>query len=194
MNNYIAAKNSTLYHMRWLVTFMLITLAASAFCSDSVYTTQSLKGYKKLFYKLITIHPAVNSPIEQKLLQHYLAGSGTTYMLTDSEFQLLKKTVAQQNLKDTSTEQASPDYVIKRISLDHDAYFGFALGTITCIYDKTKTEMISFLDVYDFNKKRKGIRKLKSEIATRIFRLIEPRSSKKFIVSYGDAAYFIQNQ
>ncbi|MBS4065299.1 MAG: hypothetical protein KGZ74_12105 [Chitinophagaceae bacterium] len=190
MNNYIAVKNSTLYHMRWIASLLFFILATPAFCSDSAYTNQRLKGYKKLFYLLITAHPAVKSPIEQKLLQHYLSGSGTVYLLTDEEFETLKKTVGQQRQqKHELIQQAASAYYTERVRLDDDPEFGFALGTINCVFESSTGNMISFTDVYDFNKKKKGLRSLRSELYTRMFRLIAPRNSKKFIVTYRAPAF-----
>jgi hypothetical protein len=177
--------------MRWFIFFILFVPAIAGYCNDSVYSKTHLKGYKKMFYKLAILHPSLNSPLERKLLQHYLIGSGESFLISAPEFERLKKSAFQ--LKEKSKAVAPEPTTIfytERIVLDDDPYFGFGLGTITGIYNKESKELISFVDVYDFNKKKVGARKLKSEIITRMFRLIAPRSSKKFIVCYGDAAYY----
>lgn len=190
MNNYIAVKNSTLYTMRWLTCLLFLALSTSALCSDSVYTPKPLKGYKKLFFNIITKHPSLNSPIEKKLLQHYLSGSGEVYLLTESEFEALKTAVAQQRQqKQPFIQQVSSTYYTENVRLDDDADFGFALGTINCVFESSTGNMISFTDTYDFNKKKKGVRSLRSELYTRIFKLIAPRSSKKFTVTYLTATF-----
>jgi hypothetical protein len=171
--------------MRWFLSVFFTCICIVALCSDSVYAPEPLKGYCKLFYKIITTHPQLNSPIEKKLLQHYLSGSGAVYLLSDSEFERLKKAVVQyKDHQHLSTKELSTSYFTEKVTLDNDAYFGFALGTITCIYESSSGNMISFIDKYDFNNKKKGIRHLKSELYTRIFRLIAPRKAKAFTVCY----------
>jgi hypothetical protein len=175
--------------MRWLGCLLFI-VSTPALCSDSVHTPGPLKGYKKLFYKVIISHPSLNSPIEQKLLQHYLSGSGAVYLLTTKEFEKLKKAVAhQREQKHELIQQTSSAYYTERVRLDDDPDFGFALGTINCVFESSTGKMISFTDVYDFNKKKKGVRSLRSELYTRFFRLIAPRSSKKFMVTYRAPAF-----
>jgi hypothetical protein len=182
-----------LYFSNLMYQFSLAVLLffySSSFAGDSTTVTHDskLRGYKKLFYKIVSLHPKLNSPVEKALLKHYLAGSGKPFLFSDSDFKRLVTSVAQS---DTSNERVSINgiYFVKKITLDDDAYFGWGLGTIQAIYDNTTSQMVSFTDVYDFNKKKKGKRKLKSEMVTRIFRLIAPRSSKSFIVSYGENAY-----
>lgn len=175
--------------MRWILFFFLLMVFAAARSNDSVRVRDPLKGYKKLFYHLVTKHPKINSPLERALLRHYLAGSGVTFLITDEEFTMLQIAV-----KDFSNSYCNPlktdsSYCSQKIVLDNDVYFGWGLGTITCIFDQQTKQLITFADVYDFNKKKKGQRYLKSEIVTRIFRWVAPRSAKAFVVSYGTAAY-----
>jgi hypothetical protein len=170
--------------MRWFLSVFFTCICIVALCSDSVYAPEPLKGYCKLFYKIITTHPQLNSPIEKKLLQHYLSGSGAVYILSDEEFTALTKVVAQHQSYRSFAVTEKPVYVTERVTLDEDATFGYALGTITCFYETATGNMVSFNDRYDFNKKKKGIRHLKSELYTRIFRLIAPRKAKAFTVCY----------
>lgn len=166
---------------------MLFTMAAQ--CGDSSFHANQLRGYKKFFYKLVTLHPKINSDFEQSLLKHYLAGSGTAYLIADSDFVKLKHTIAASETSNCIVLKSNEHYCTRKVKLDDDNYFGWGLGTITCIFNNSNNQMISFADVYDFNKKKKGQRSFKSEIVTRVFRLIAPRSAKAFVVSYADAAY-----
>ena len=175
--------------MRLAFFFILLTTVLYARSGDSVYINDELKGYKKFFYKIVAAHPKINSPVERALLRHYLAGSGTTVLLTDDVFVQLQKVVRERTSRTCVPLKTDTNLCSMQIVLDDDPYFGWALGTITCVFLPTSNQLITFADVYDFNRKKNGQRKLKSEIVTRIFRLIAPRSAKAFIVSYGTAAY-----
>lgn len=175
--------------MRLGILFFLLITVLHARSTDSAQLTDNLKGYKKLFYTLVTKHPRINSPLERALLRHYLAGSGTTVLLTDDVFVQLQKVVRKKVSSSCVPLKTDTALCSGHVVLDDDPYFGWALGTITCVYTRQTNQLLTFADVYDFNKKKKGQRNLKSEIVTRIFRLIAPRSAKAFIVSYGTAAY-----
>lgn len=124
------------------------------------------------------------------MLKHYLAGSGTPYFFSGGEFQLLKITVPGFQMNQNCNQLQQSSYCTRQIVLDQDDFFGWALGTITCVYSTATDELVSFADVYDFNKKPTGKRKLKSEIATRIFRFMAPKSARSFIVTYGADAFY----
>lgn len=166
-------------------------LTVAAYSGDTASSNDHLRGYKKFVYKLLLLHPKINSTFERSLLKHYLAGSGTTYLIADTDFIKLKNTVAGFDNNNCVVVKSNPNYCAIQLNLVDDIYFGWALGTITCIFSNgNKNEFISFADVYDFNKKKKGMRSLRLEMITRIFRLITPRSAKAFIVSYGTTAYY----
>jgi hypothetical protein len=76
--------------------------------------------------------------------------------------------------------------------LNEDAYFGWGLGTITVLYNTTDAGIVSFIDYYDFNKKKKGIRSRKNELTTRLFRLLAPARARSFLVTFAADAYFIK--
>lgn len=178
--------------MRIAIFIFFLFLTVRSYATDSLPAADHLKGYKKWFYKIVLLHPKINSPLERALLKHYLAGSGTAFLFADSDFVKLKNAVGAMNKNEcTSSQHNNQFYCTQKAVLDGDIYFGWGLGTITCIFTTNSREMISFADVYDFNKKKKGQRKRSSELATRIFRLLAPRSAKSFIVSYGEAAYSI---
>ena len=170
---------------------MLFSFTVTAAQQQVVYNDQ-LHGYKKLFYKIVLLHPKMNSPVEQRMLKHYLAGSGTAYFFSNDEFQLLKITVPDFHKDQNCNQLQQTGYCTKQAVLDNNDFFGWALGTITCVYSIATNELVSFADVYDFNKKPKGKRKLRSEIATRIFRFLSPKSAKPFIVTYGSNAFYKQ--
>ena len=174
--------------MRPLLFMACLFLTVAAYSGDTL-SNYKLRGYKKLFYKLVILHPKINSIFERSLLKHYLEGSGTTYLITDTDFVNLKNTIAVFEKSNCVVLKSNPEYCTRKVKLDDDSYFGWGLGTITCIFNNSSNQMISFADVYDFNKKKNGQRSLKSELVTRVFRLIAPRSAKAFIVSYADAAY-----
>jgi hypothetical protein len=174
--------------MRLFIFIGCLFFAVAANGRDTV-SNNKLRGYKKLFYKLVILHPKINSPFERLLLKHYLAGSGTTYLIADTDFVKLKGAIATIEKSNCIVLKSSPKYCTIQVKLDDDNYFGWGLGTITCIFNNNNNQMISFADVYDFNKKKKRKRSLKSEIVTRVFRLIAPHSVKAFVVSYADAAY-----
>lgn len=174
--------------MRPLFFIACLFLSVAAYSGDTL-SNKELRGYKKIFYKLVILHPKINSTFERSLLKHYLAGSGVTYLVVNSDFVKLKNTISGFEKNNCVILKSNPQYYTVKVKLDDDAYFGWALGTITCIFNSNNSELISFVDVYDFNKKKNGQRSLKSELITRVFRLMAPRSAKAFIVSYADAAY-----
>jgi hypothetical protein len=175
--------------MRLFIFTGCLFFIVAAYSGDSAYNSHPLRGYSKLFYKLVILHPKINSSFERSLLKHYLAGSGDTYLITDSDFVKLRSKVAATEKNNCSVLKSNTQYCTIQIKLDDDNYFGWGLGTITCIFNNSNNELISFADVYDFNKKKKGQRSFKSEMVTRVFRLIAPRTAKAFVVSYGDDAY-----
>lgn len=175
--------------MRHFIFIGTLLFAVTAHSGDTANTSKQLRGYKKLFYKLAILHPKINSAFERSLLKHYLTGSGATYLIADSDFVKLKSTIAKLENSTCVLLKSSPENCTIKAKLDDDNYFGWGLGTITCIFTNRNNQMISFADVYDFNKKKKGQRSFKLEIVTRVFSLIAPRSAKAFVVSYGDDAY-----
>jgi hypothetical protein len=178
--------------MRCLIlSIMLFGFAGAVAQHKSLYNDQ-LHGYKKLFYKIVLLHPKMNSLTERQMLKHYLAGSGSPYLFSNDEFQLLKETVPDFHKAQNCNQLQQTGYCTKQAVLDGNDIFGWALGTITCVYSSATNELVSFADVYDFNKKPKGKRKLQSEIATRIFRFLSPKSAKPFIVTYGIDAFYKQ--
>ena len=178
--------------------FILLLLPVGLFAGDSaaVRTGEAiqLKGYRKLFYSIVALHPKLNSPLEKKLLQHYLAGSGETFMLSTADFKRLQQTVPFFVQADScrAVTASQNNYCYKQVDLDEDAYFGWALGTITVLYNATDKEIVSFIDKYDFNKKKKGFRSRKSEFVTRVFRILAPSRARSFLVTFANEAYFIK--
>jgi hypothetical protein len=177
--------------MRLFILAGCLFFAAAAYSGDTTYNSNKLRGYKKLFYKLVILHPKINSSFERTLLRHYIAGSGETYLISETDFKKLKNVIPGYQKNDCILLKANPELCAVKVDLLQDAYFGWALGTVTCIFSSPGTELISFFDIYDFNKKKKGERPLKFEIITRIFKLTTPRSAKPFVVSYADAAYSV---
>jgi hypothetical protein len=175
--------------MRLLLFIGWVFLSVSAQCGDTSFNANRLKGFKKLFYKLVILHPKINSSFERTLLRHYLAGSGETYLITETDFKKLNVVIPVFETSNCIVLKSNPQLCTTKVDLLPDAYFGWALGTATCIYKANSTELVSFVDVYDFNKKKKGQRSLRLELITRFFRVITPRSAKAFVVSYADEAY-----
>lgn len=178
--------------MKRIVFFLLAQLVLQiAHSSDTIYFKNNklaLKGYKKIFYKLIILHPKINSPLERGLLRHYLSGSGTVFQLSDLDFMQLLKIASLDTDATCTPLEKSNSYCIKRVSLINDPYFGWGLGTVTFIFQQQ--QLVSFFDVYDFNKKKTGERKRNLEFLTRLFELIAPKSAKSFIVTYAKDAYY----
>jgi hypothetical protein len=177
---------------RW-VRILVLLVSVQAYGADTTTVCCPLKGYKKWFYKIVILHPQLNSVVERQLFRHYLCGSGTAFLLSDDDFERLSRAVLQRNGSGSRLASSDVHFCSSIISLDDDGYFGWGLGTITCVFDQGCRELISFADIYDFNKKKFGKRKLKLELYTRVFRFLAPRSAKSFIVSYGKAAYRSQS-
>ncbi len=178
----------------WLVLFLL---PGFLFAGDSTAVKtmhkQSLKGYKKLLYKVVLLHPEMNSAFEHALLKHYLLGSGTTYLMADSDFVRLQKTVPNYiHTKNCITASSNnQDYCVQHIDLNDDNYFGWALGNIRVIYKNGTDELISLADYYDFNKAKKGARTRKQELLTRVFKFLAPISAKAFVVTYDADGFMV---
>lgn len=175
----------------FLTVFLLAGL--HSFGADTTTVNCSLKGYKKWFYKIVTLHPRLNSGVERQLLRHYLCGSGTTFLFSDSDFERLKQAVLQRGGGRSGQQTNAAPFCASVIVLDGDSYFDWGLGSITCVFDASCSRLISFADVYDFNSKKPGKRSLKLEVYTRLFRFLSPRSAKPFLVSYGKAAYWSES-
>lgn len=175
-------------------------LSALFICSNDAYSLVSyhrpypeLRGYKRLVFKIVSMHPKLNSALEKDLLKHYLLGSGTTYQLSDSDFVHLRK-ISKFHFVDSICiviHSNNEQYCCRLVDLNNDDYFGWGLGTITGIFQQASGELISIADSYDFNKKKKGNRKFKNELISVIFRLIAPASAKSFIVTYRAEGYMI---
>jgi hypothetical protein len=136
----------------------------------------------------------LNSPLEKELLQHYLLGSGETYIVSEMDFKRLQKTVSLYvSNADCNSSAANPQgYCVKYVDLHDDDYFGWGVGNLTVIYKATENDLVSFVDFYDFDKKKKGKRKWKNELVTRVFRLMAPASARSFVVTYNADAYYVQ--
>ena len=154
---------------------------------------RKLKGYKRLLYGIVTRHPKLNSPFERALLKHYFEGTGETYVVSSADFKRLQQTVPLFTKSDSciilSGKQRT--YCYKQVDLNDDVYFGWGLGTITILYDAAGKNIVSFIDAYDFNKKKIGNRSAKNELFTRLFRLLAPARSKSFLVTFEADAYFV---
>lgn len=178
----------------WLVIFLLPGfLFAGDTTSVKTVQKQSLKGYKKLLYKVVLLHPKMNSGFERELLKHYLLGSGSTYLMADSDFVRLQKTVPNY-IHDKNCIIASSNnqqYCVQPVDLNADDYFGWALGNIKGIYKSGNDELISLADYYDFNKAKRGVRTRKQELITRVFKFLAPKSAKAFVVTYHADGFYI---
>lgn len=173
--------------MRSILLLIWITplLASATDSSSAKHPSIKLKGYKRILYNVVLLHPKMNSPFEKELLKHYLLGSGTTYEMSDDDFSRLKQSVAVCKCGTACLPGASSQaYCISRFDLNADAYFGWALGNAFCIYETATGQLVSVADIYDFNRAKAGVRKLKNELITRIFRLLSPASAKSFVVTY----------
>ena len=181
--------------MKHSYLFLLLFIPSLLVAGDSAHVAftkqKKLRGYRQLFYKLVCLHPKLNSPLEKKMLQHYLLGSGDAFLFSDADFNRLKEVVPRyatgNNCK--SLENGTPGYCTQYVNLHDDDYFGWGLGNVTVIYQTNDRTIVSFADYYDFDKKEKGKRKLKNEIVTRVFRMLAPASSRPFIVTYGADAF-----
>jgi hypothetical protein len=182
--------------MKHCVLFLLFLFPACLLAGDSTMVVSSqkkkLKGYRNLFYKFVSKHPRLNSPLERALLQHYLLGSGETFHVSASDFKRLQQTVPVhignavcQPVKTNHTE-----YCLRYVNLHDDDYFGWGVGNLTVIYNANRDEIVSFVDYYDFDKKKKGKRTIKNEFFTRLFRIAAPASARSFVVTYNaDVVY-----
>jgi len=152
-----------------------------------------LRGYKKLLYKVVLLHPKMSSGFERDLLKHYLLGSGTTYLMDDSDFVRLQKTVP--NYIDTKNctivSSNNQQYCVQPVDLNDDNYFGWALGNIRGIYKSGTDELVTLADYYDFNKAKRGVRTRKQELITRVFKFLAPKSAKAFVVTYKADGFYI---
>ncbi len=181
----------------YLLLFLFLPLWLVAGDSTALASTQQkkLKGYRKLFYQLILLHPKLNSPLEKELLRHYLEGSGETFILSDADFKLMQQAVISYGhdaiCKPVGGGQML--YCVKQVNLIEEDYFGWAVGSIIVICTVAEKKMVSMADYYDFNKKKKGQRKFKNEVTTGIFRLITPSGARSFIVTYNAEAYSVRN-
>ncbi|MFT3844442.1 MAG: hypothetical protein QM725_05275 [Lacibacter sp.] len=176
------------------VIFLLFFIPLTVLAADSSVTAQAevkkLRGYKRFLFNVVLLHPKMDSPLEKDLLRHFLIGSGSLYKVSDADFNRLKQTVLQHPQKLISDSTLYSAYRLARVDLNNDQYFGMALGNIVTISSTDSGEIISFADVYDFNKTRKGKRTLKNEFLTRTFRLLSPSSARAFIVTYNADGYF----
>lgn len=183
--------------MKYCYLFLLLIIPACLFSGDSAEVVsvkqKKLKGYRNLFYKLVSLHPRLNSPLEKELLQHYLFGSGETFTISETDFKRLQKTVPLYvgNAACKPAETIQEGYCVKYVNLHDDDYFGWGVGNLTVIYKSSENDPISFVDFYDFDKKKKGKRKLKNEFITRVFRLMAPASARSFVVTYNADAYYV---
>ncbi len=182
--------------MKLIYCLLLLLIPVSIYAVDSTELNapaKQLRGYKKLLYRAVLLHPKMNSTLERDLLKHYLLGSGSTYLLSDSDFIQLKKIspkyIIDQHCR--AVDSDSQHYCIKRIDLNADAYFGWALGNISGIYQIASGELISIADIYDFNKKKKDKRKRTYQFYTRIFIMLTPLSAKPFVVTYNADGYIL---
>lgn len=175
----------------FLLLFMPSLLAAGDSAAVTAVKQKKLHGYRQLFYKFVSLHPKLNSPLEKNLLKHYLLGSGETFLISDADFVRLQQAVSRyaSNTECKPLVNAEAGYCTQYVNLHDDSYFGWGVGNLTIIYETTGKTIISCLDYYDFDKKEKGKRKLKNEIVTRLFRMLAPASSRSFIVTYGADAF-----
>lgn len=183
--------------MKHCCLFLFLFLPACLFSGDSTAVVaakqKKLSGYRNLFYKLVVLHPRLNSPFEKELLQHYLLGSGETYTVSETDFKRLQKTVPLY-VTDAECKLAEANqqgYCVKYVDLHDDDYFGWGVGNLTVIYKANENDLVSFVDFYDFDKKKKGKRKWKNEFVTRVFRLMAPASARSFVVTYNADAYYV---
>lgn len=177
---------------------MLCLFPVFLFAGDSAENAavkkSSLRGYKKLLYNIVLLHPKMSSGVERELLKHYLLGSGSAYILSDSDFVRLKKTIPLYARSNQCMEDEAADhrYCVQYVDLNDDAYFGWALGNIAAIYQSGTNIVVSLADIYNFNKMKKGIRTRKNEFITRTFRFLAPASAKPFAVTYPAEGFIVK--
>ncbi len=178
----------------FLLLFIPSLLVAGDSASVDGTKQKKLKGYRQLFYKLVSLHPKLNSTLEKKMLQHYLLGSGETFLLSETDFRRLQQTVPLYLTNDACKPLANNQsgYCTKYVNMHNDQYFGWALGNATIVYQTNDQALVSLVDYYDFDKKEKGKRSTRNELITRLFRMLAPASSRSFIITYNADAYFIQ--
>ena len=182
----------------WRICLLFsLLLPVGLLAVDSTAATgkeRTLKGYRRFLYNVLILHPKLNSPLEQALLQHYFAGTGETFIISNADFKRWQQTgplyAKADSCKQLSSKQSN--YCYRQVDLNEDAYFGWGLGTITVLYNTTDAGIVSFIDYYDFNKKKKGIRSRKNELTTRLFRLLAPARARSFLVTFAADAYFIK--
>lgn len=184
--------------MKYCYLFLLLLVPSLLVAGDSatvvVAKQKKLRGYRQLFYKLVSLHPKLNSPFEKELLQHYLQGSGEMFVVSETDFKRLQQTVplylTDGDCKPLETNQ--PGYCARYVNLHDDNYFGWGVGNLTVIYQTTDQSLVSFVDYYDFDKKKKGKRRARNEFITRAFRLLAPASARSFVITYNADAYFVK--
>ncbi|QNA46064.1 hypothetical protein [Lacibacter sediminis] len=178
----------------FLLLFVPSLLAAGDSATLVAAKQKKLRGYRQLFYRLVTLHPKLNSPLEKELLKHYLLGSGETFVVSEADFKRLQQTVplyiTNQDCKPLETNH--PGYCGQYVNLHEDKYFGWGVGNLTVIYQTTDQTIVSFVDYYDFDKKKKGKRRVRNEFVTRVFSFLTPASSRSFVVTYNADAYFVK--
>lgn len=134
----------------------------------------------------------MNSPLEKELLQHYLIGSGETYTVSETDFKRLQQSVSLfAGNEACKPAEANTGYCVKYVDLHDDDYFGWGVGNLTVIYKAETDVPVSFVDYYDFDKKKIGKRKWKNELVTRVFRLMAPASARSFVVTYNADVYYV---
>jgi hypothetical protein len=163
--------------MKHCYLFLLFFIPSLVVAGDSAIVIsgkqKKLRGYRQLFYKLVSLHPKLNSPLEKELLQHYLLGSGETFVVSEADFKRLQQTISfyLPNTECKPVETNQPGYCVKYVDLHDDNYFGWGVGNLTVIYQTTDHALVSFVDYYDFDKKKKGDRSAGNEFTTRLFRV-----------------------
>lgn len=184
--------------MKTFYLFLFLAIPSLLVAGDPISSVtakqKKLKGYRQLFFKLVALHPRLNSPLEKELLQHYLLGTGETFVISEADFKRLQKTIPlySTNTECKPAETNKPGYCVKYVSLIDDDYFGWGLGNLTVIYQTGELAIVSFVDYYDFDKKKKGNRKAKNELTTRLFRLFAPAAARSFVVTYNADAYYVK--
>ncbi len=176
---------------------LLLVIPLFVFSGDSATVVtakqKKLKGYRNLFYKMVTLHPRLNSPLEKALLQHYLLGSGETFTVSETDFERLQQAVSlYAGNAVCKPAEGNEGYCIKYVDLHDDDYFGWGVGNVTVVYKTDTAIPVSLVDYYDFDKKKKGKRKWKNEFVTRVFRLLAPGVARSFIVTYNAEAFVVQ--
>lgn len=176
----------------WLLIFLPIHLLAGDTTAAKMKHPPVLKGYKRWLYKIVTLHPKLNSGLERDLLKHYLLGTGTTYQLSETDALHLKEicsTYLKGEVITPVNTEAHASYRIQLIDLNANAYFGWGLGTVCGIFHPVTGQLESIADVYDFPKAKKGQRSFMNECYTRLFKLIAPSTARPFLVTFHAEGY-----